>query len=60
MAGPALDDFIIAASAALNLPLQPEWQPAIKANLEVTLRHAATVAEFELPETTEPAPIYKV
>jgi len=59
MAAP-LDDFIIAASAALNLPLQPEWQAAVKANLEVTLKHAATVAEFELPDAAEPAPIYKV
>jgi 1-carboxybiuret hydrolase subunit AtzG-like len=60
MAGPALDDFIIAASAALDLPVEPAWLPAVKANLEVTLKHAVTVAEFELPDTTEPAPIYKV
>ena len=60
MAGPPLDDFIASAAAALNLPLQPEWQPAIKANLEVTLKHAAMVAEFELPDAAEPAPIYKV
>ena len=55
-----LDDFIVSAAAALNLPLKPEWQAAVKANLEVTLKHAGTVAEFELPDTTEPAPIYKV
>jgi hypothetical protein len=60
MAGPPLDDFIASAAAVLNLPLQPEWQAAVKANLEVTLKHTATVAEFELPDTTEPAPIYKV
>jgi hypothetical protein len=59
MASP-LDDFIASAAAALDLPLQADWQAAIKANLEVTLKHAATVAEFELPDAAEPAPIYKV
>ena len=60
MATDPLDDFITAAAKALELPLEPEWLPAVKANLEVTLKHAVTVAEFELPDTTEPAPIYKV
>jgi 1-carboxybiuret hydrolase subunit AtzG-like protein len=55
-----LDDFIVAAAAALNLPVEPSWLPAIKANLEVTLKHAATVAEFELPDAAEPAPIFRV
>ncbi|MEI9803860.1 MAG: AtzG-like protein [Pseudolabrys sp.] len=32
----------------------------MKANLEVTLKLAATVAEFDLPDAAEPAPIYKV
>jgi hypothetical protein len=59
MADPKLDDFIVAAARALDLPLQPEWQSAIKANLEVTLKHAATVAEFALPDEAEPAPIYR-
>lgn len=54
-----LDDFITAAAAALDLPLDPAWQAAVKANLEVTLRHAATVAEFALPDEAEPAPIYR-
>ena len=60
MASPTnLDNFIAAASAALDLPLDPAWQASIKANLEVTLRHAATVAEFPLPDDAEPAPIFK-
>ena len=58
MADP-LDDFIAAAATALALPLQPEWQAAVKANLAVTLKHAATVAEFKLPDTAEPAPVFK-
>jgi len=58
MAG-LLDDFIAAAAAALKLPLDPTWKPAVKANLEVTLKHAATVAEFPLPDDAEPAPVFK-
>ena len=58
MADP-LDDFIVAAAAALDLPLEPSWRGAIKANLAVTLKHAALVAEFPLPDEAEPAPIYK-
>ena len=55
-----LDDFIAAAAGALALPLEPDWQAAVKANLTVTLKHAATVAEFELPDAAEPAPVYRV
>jgi hypothetical protein len=39
--------------------LEPDWQPAIKANLAVTLKHAATVAEFDLPDAAEPAPVFR-
>ena len=31
----------------------------IKANLQVTLRLAAMVAEFELPDEAEPAPVFE-
>ena len=58
MADP-LDDFITAAARALDLPLQPDWQSAVKANLAVTLKHAALVADFPLPDEAEPAPIFK-
>ena len=51
--------FHAAAARALALPIKPEWQPAVKANLEVTLKHAALVAEFELPDDAEPAPMFK-
>ena len=33
--------------------------PAIKANLEVTLRLGALVAEFALPDEAEPAPVFE-
>ena len=54
----ALDGLIEAAAQALDLPLEPAWQPAIKANLAVTLRQAALVTDFPLPDDAEPAPIF--
>lgn len=54
-----LSAYIAAASAALDLPLDPAWQPSIKANLEVTFRLANLVAEFPLPDEAEPAPVFK-
>lgn len=54
-----LDDYIAAAAAALELPLDPAWQASVKANLAVTFKHAAAVAEFVLPDAAEPAPVYK-
>ncbi len=54
-----LDDFLAAAAAALDLPLEADWQPAVKANLAVTLKHAALVGEFPLPDAAEPAPVFQ-
>jgi len=54
-----LDDFLLAAARTLELPLEEAWQPAVKANLAVTLTHAATVAEFALPDEAEPAPVFR-
>jgi hypothetical protein len=38
--------------------MEPGWLPAVRANLDVTLKHATLVAEFELPDNAEPAPIF--
>jgi hypothetical protein len=54
----ALDDFIAAAACMLELPLEPAWQPAVRTHLQVTLRLAAIVAELELPDEAEPAPVF--
>ena len=54
-----LDQFIEAAARALSLPVEPEWKAAIRANLEMTLKHAALIEEFPLPEATEPAPVFR-
>jgi hypothetical protein len=54
-----LDQSIDAAAEVLALPIESAWKPAIKANLAVTLRLAAVVAEFELPDEAEPAPVFE-
>jgi hypothetical protein len=54
-----LDQFIEATAKALALPIDPAWKPAIKDNLQVTLRLAKLVDEFDLPDDTEPAPVYE-
>ena len=50
---------IDASAAALGLGIEPEWKPSIKANLQVTLKLAALVADFELPDEAEPAPAFE-
>ena len=58
MAADPLDDFIDAAANALALPIEDAWRPAVKANLEVSLRLARLVGEFALPDETEPASVF--
>ena len=54
-----LDSYIDAAAEVLALPVEPAWKPAIRAHLQVTLRLAAVVAELELPDEAEPAPVFE-
>jgi len=54
-----LDAFIDVAARALALPVEPAWKPAIRANLDVTLRLARLVDEFDLPDDIEPAPVFE-
>ncbi len=54
----SLDDYIDAVAAALSLPIDAEWKPAVRMNLEVSLRMARLVDEFPLPDESEPANIY--
>lgn len=54
-----LNDLIDAMARMLALPLDPAWKPDVRANLEVTFKQAALVAEFELPDDAEPVSIFK-
>ena len=58
MATDPLDDYIAAVSKALRLSIDDAWKPAVRANLEVSLRLAALVDEFPLSDETEPASVF--
>jgi hypothetical protein len=54
----SLDHYIDAVATALALPIEDAWRPAVKANLEVSLRLARLVDEFALPDDIEPASVF--
>jgi hypothetical protein len=54
-----LEAFIEAGTKALDLPLDPAWVPSIRAHLQVSLGHAASVGSFALPDEAEPAPVFR-
>jgi len=53
-----LDDYIDAVGKALALPIEDAWKPAVRANLEVSLKLARLVDEFPLPDEIEPASVF--
>jgi len=54
-----LDRYIEATADALGLRIEEAWKPAVRSNLEVTLKFARLVEEFTLPDELEPAEIYE-
>jgi hypothetical protein len=58
MASDTIDDYIASVAKALALPIEDAWKPAIRANLEVSLRLGKLVDEFPLPDETEPASVF--
>jgi hypothetical protein len=58
MAAEPLDDYIDAVAKVLSLPIDPAWKPAVRANLEVSLRLAGLVDQFPLPDEAEPASVF--
>ena len=58
MSTDSLDNYIDAVARALALPVEDAWKPAVRANLEVSLRLARLVDEFSLPDETEPASVF--
>jgi len=55
----ALEVYIRTAATALGIPLEEAWMPEIRANLAVSLRLANIVADFDLPDEIEPAPVFE-
>ena len=58
MAADPLDDYIDAVGKALALPIDAALKPAVRANLELSLRLARLVEEFALTDETEPASVF--
>jgi len=58
MAADPLDDYIDSVAKALGIPVEDAWRPAVRSNLEVSLRLGRLVDEFALPDDTEPASVY--
>jgi hypothetical protein len=58
MAENSLDEYIDAVSQALALPVKEAWKPAVRANLEVSMKLARMVDEFALPDEAEPASVF--
>jgi hypothetical protein len=56
--GDPLDALVDASARALGLPLEPAWRPAVRSNLDATLRLAALFMDFPLPDDAEPAPVF--
>jgi hypothetical protein len=53
-----IDSLVAASAAALHLPTDPAWLAGIKFNLQLILKHAALVDEFQLPDDADPAPVF--
>jgi hypothetical protein len=58
MAADPLDDYIDVVAKVLALPVDEAWKPAVRANLEVSLRLARLVDEFALSDEAEPASVF--
>ena len=55
----SLDSYIDTAAKVLDLRIAPEWMPAVRLNMENTLKLARLVQEFPLPDEIESASIYE-
>jgi hypothetical protein len=55
----ALDALIDAGTAALGIEMKPEWRPAVRMHLAISLGHAANVVETRLEDSLDPAPVFR-
>lgn len=51
--------FMEATAAAMKLTIAPEWKPAVLDNLIRSRQIAQAVLDFPLPDTVEPASVFK-
>lgn len=52
-------EYIQKTSIIIDLPIDPEFMPGVVDNLTRIAEIATLFTEFELPDTIEPAPIFK-
>jgi hypothetical protein len=53
-----LDAFVAAGTRLIGVVIQPEWRDAIRVHLSISLEHARIVANFPLPDETDPAAVF--
>lgn len=53
-----IDAFIESGCRLLGVPVRDAWRAAIRLHLETSLDHARNVAEFDLPDEADPAPVF--
>jgi len=57
--GPDLDAFVDSGVKLLGISVDPAWRESVKANLAVILRQADAVMAVEIPDDTDPAPVFR-
>jgi hypothetical protein len=55
----ALDALIDAGTEALGIPMRNEWRQAVRTHLAMSLGHARTVLEADMPDVLDPAPVFR-
>ena len=53
-----IEDLMAASAQALGLTIDPSWRDSVRFHLRLVLDHAARVDAFELPDDSEPAPVF--
>lgn len=51
--------YLEATAAAMNITIAPDWKPAVLDNLIRSRQIAQAVLNFPLPDTIEPASVFK-
>lgn len=55
----ALDGLIDAGTLIFGIEMKPEWRAAVRMHLAISLGHAATVLEADVPDHLDPAPVFR-
>lgn len=56
---PALDALIDAGTTLLGIDMQPQWRPAVRMHLAISLGHAETILSWQPDDHLDPAPVFK-